>query len=649
MRDLEISGVSAISKSAKLYVMAAILVMAAIGGWAISTHQIGYVVTYGVSMNPVYYAGDLVVIAKFDSYEIGDITAYHGADGRKKVLHRIIGGDAESGFVLKGDNNESIDTDTPTADEVLGRAVLHVPKVGTWLRLLVSPTSLGMLGFLFVGSRAAKIRNRRDIPRGRQKKRVIKGMSGQGGSWAAALTVAKAVRRLHPALRAVAVLSIVLTVCALAIGVLGWMKPATQTTSGSSAENEKMTFSYSAEVPRSAAYDGTTAYSPDPIYRKLVRFVVLRLEYLGKPGEVDVFARLSSESGWHSTMQLAQAKEFSSERFTGTVSLDLNGMEDRAEEASEAIGAEIGATTVAITARVKHSDGSTFEPQLSFALNAVQFSLTGGASSLVIDGSSVASSGAIYPRQISAFGRDLLTAAQARKYAVFLLLAALLCAGVVATIAFRQVPLRSREQIERRYPHLLVPVEPMPSPPGKPVVIVDKFPALVKLAEKYGQMILTWTRPDGAEDFVVRDDGVTYRYRIEPPAVPSEPESKPAPEKTTASEEPAPVAKETAPAKPPRAPRKKAAPKATTPAEEMPPKPPLKRPIRRKPEAERQAVEAIESLESLESLAELNKSVGGVPTAKPETPHEPIYDFLPHAKPAATTANPDQADGVTGK
>jgi hypothetical protein len=73
--------------------------------------------------------------------------------------------------------------------------------------------------------------------------------------------------------------------------------------------------------------------------------------------------------------------------------------------------------------------------------------------------------------------------------------------------------LRTRPQIERRYPQLLVHVEPMASPPGKPVVNVDNFPALVKLAERYGQMILTWRRPD-ADDFVVRDEGITYRYRV---------------------------------------------------------------------------------------------------------------------------------------
>jgi hypothetical protein len=84
---------------------------------------------------------------------------------------------------------------------------------------------------------------------------------------------------------------------------------------------------------------------------------------------------------------------------------------------------------------------------------------------------------------------------------------------IIALFARRAGSVRTREEIERRYPTLLVPVEPMMSPPGKPVVNVDNFPALVKLAERYGQMILTWRRPD-ADDFVVRDEGITYRYRV---------------------------------------------------------------------------------------------------------------------------------------
>src|SRR5690349_1578485 len=121
--------------------------MAAIGAWAVMTERIGYVATHGTSMNPVYYQGDLVFVAKADSYHVGQIVAYHGESPGQRVLHRIIGGNGATGFVMKGDNNESIDPLHPTTERVIGRAVLHVPHGGTWLQPLLGPSGLGMLSF----------------------------------------------------------------------------------------------------------------------------------------------------------------------------------------------------------------------------------------------------------------------------------------------------------------------------------------------------------------------------------------------------------------------------------------------------------------------------------------------------------------------
>src|SRR4051794_18499576 len=100
--------------------------MAAIGAWAVTTERISYVATHGTSMNPVYYEGDLVFVMKADSYHVGQIVAYHGDIPGQRVLHRIIGGSGTAGFVMKGDNNESIDPLKPTTEEMIGRAVLHV-------------------------------------------------------------------------------------------------------------------------------------------------------------------------------------------------------------------------------------------------------------------------------------------------------------------------------------------------------------------------------------------------------------------------------------------------------------------------------------------------------------------------------------------
>src|ERR1700712_109865 len=116
--------------------------MTAIGAWADMTERVSYVVTDGVSMNPVYHQGDLVFVVKADSYHVGQIAAYHGSSPGLKVLHRIISGDDAIGFTFKGDNNESIDPLKPTADKLIGHAALLVPKGGIWLRPLFGPTGL---------------------------------------------------------------------------------------------------------------------------------------------------------------------------------------------------------------------------------------------------------------------------------------------------------------------------------------------------------------------------------------------------------------------------------------------------------------------------------------------------------------------------
>jgi hypothetical protein len=227
----------------------------------------------------------------------------------------------------------------------------------------------------------------------------------------------------------------------------------------------------------------------------------------------DVAATLTNGSGWHTTIQLVSVKVFTGKSHDATVTLDLDALDARATAAAKAIGIEPGAPiTIALNARVSATGRHPFTAPLRLQMNSLQLTLTNG-NSLVVDDAGSAAPVAKVARQIKLFNYSIMTASQARSYAVLLLLATAVGGAAVALAARRSVPLRSRPEIERRYAQLLVPVEPMASPPGKPVVNVDNFPALVRLAERYGQMILTWSRPE-ADDFVVRDEGITYRYRI---------------------------------------------------------------------------------------------------------------------------------------
>ena len=151
--------VQLVYSSARRLVTAMLLVPVSLGvlllACAVATGRVGYVTTNGVSMNPVYYQGDLVVVARADSYKIGQIVAYRLPAKHLVVLHRIIGGDA-SGYVFKGDNNQSTDPTRPAGDQLIGRAVLHIAHGGIWFDRVTSPTALGILAFLLTSVRPSR-------------------------------------------------------------------------------------------------------------------------------------------------------------------------------------------------------------------------------------------------------------------------------------------------------------------------------------------------------------------------------------------------------------------------------------------------------------------------------------------------------------
>jgi hypothetical protein len=111
-----------------------------------------------------------------------------------------------------------------------------------------------------------------------------------------------------------------------------------------------------------------------------------------------------------------------------------------------------------------------------------------------------------------AFKGRKIAVSTARTVSLGLLLLSLLAGAAITLIVSRGRRLDEAALIHRRYHSLLVVVHPISTAPGRPLVDVTEFPTLVKLAERYGLLILTWTR-SGVETFVVQDENTTYRYR----------------------------------------------------------------------------------------------------------------------------------------
>ena len=99
------------------------------------------------SMTPLIKPGDVVVTTPVSRKEpkIGDIVTYVAKrfDGSPvgTFTHRIIDGNKDLGFVVKGDNNPAPDVQRPKYEDIAGVLIFTIPFIGT----LMTPRSLAIL------------------------------------------------------------------------------------------------------------------------------------------------------------------------------------------------------------------------------------------------------------------------------------------------------------------------------------------------------------------------------------------------------------------------------------------------------------------------------------------------------------------------
>jgi len=99
------------------------------------------------SMEPAIMTGDIIVTKNQISYILNDVVAFHNNDNRI-VTHRLVAVDDKSGtkeFSTKGDANRSQDFDTIHFEQIRGKVVLVIPKLGYLVAF-----SKSMPGFLIL-------------------------------------------------------------------------------------------------------------------------------------------------------------------------------------------------------------------------------------------------------------------------------------------------------------------------------------------------------------------------------------------------------------------------------------------------------------------------------------------------------------------
>ncbi len=144
--------------------LAAVVLAAA--GWfiALRPQALGgpaaYILVAGQSMEPTIHPGSLVILFRRPQYAIGDVVAYRVPPGDPgaglRIIHRIVGGSAEAGFVMRGDNTPSSDLWRPKPEAILGSAQVVIPGAMPVLLFARSPivaasVAAGLAAFFALG------------------------------------------------------------------------------------------------------------------------------------------------------------------------------------------------------------------------------------------------------------------------------------------------------------------------------------------------------------------------------------------------------------------------------------------------------------------------------------------------------------------
>ena len=335
--------------------------------WLFAPSQLGgdatYVMTRGISMEPLFHTGDLAIVKPAPSYHVGEIVAYH-APIVGVTLHRIIA-DHNGHFTMKGDNNDFTDPFHPTARQVVGRLWLHIPKLGVIIPFVHQPIVVaivvGLLAMLLFGlgasPRVRRARRRRRPNREHAGPPSPKGAIGGGGedpnrtgsdrrkegtqvrtssnqptgpgSASGPGRKVPTATVLGPVGQSVATIAAVVALVSLGVGAMAFLTPTRYATVRPVPYTEQGTFSYQAPAYGSV-YASGSVHTGEPVFLRLSSLVYMSFtdQLVTKApailqGTESMNAVVSRSDGWHTTIPLVAKRPVSgtSVSMTGLLSI----------------------------------------------------------------------------------------------------------------------------------------------------------------------------------------------------------------------------------------------------------------------------------------------------------------------------------------
>ena len=475
-----------------------------------------YAIIVGNSMEPGLHRGDLAVVRAQSSYQPGDAVLYDSRDLGTKVLHRIVRVD-NGRYVLKGDNNSFLDVERPAQDQILGTLWVRAPAVGraaVWLRKPVhSALLVGLITLLALGG-------------GLGAGAAVRRGSPLRTARAASPPVVPRTAPVGPA-PSVMILAAALVGC-VALAFVSFGRPPTRAETVEAAYAHQGRFEYEARVPRSPVYPDGHVGTGEPVFLRLVPRLRVSFAYelesqqaVDAHGTIALDARLMDGRGWERVLPLATETRFTDGEGAASGVLDLAWIERIVENVRDLTGSAQTTYTVAVLPRVQVEGtvgseplDATFAPPLTFDLAdlRLQPSFDGGEGLGPLAPREPGSGTRTTHAEVS-LGPVSLSVAKARRVSLLGIAVLLLLGGLALALRHRRPHGEEEAWIEARYGHLIVPVS-RPSDHWANVADVADFEALVRLADRYGRLILHLV---GDGSYIVEDGSSAYRFRTHAP------------------------------------------------------------------------------------------------------------------------------------
>jgi len=466
--------------------------------------KVAYVIVNGISMEPGYHLGDLTIMRKASTYQVGDVVTYHDAEMKAYVIHRIIRVEQDH-YVLQGDNNSWIDAYRPTDEEIIGKLWIYIPKLGKMFKWLRAPLNIaltiGLLGGVLMASMMIK-------PSPRRKRK-----SSPQGNFGSAL---------EAGLYLFGSLALVF----LGLSIFAFIQPLTRPAEKIQYQQDS-TFSYSA-TGTPVIYDTETVRSGEPVFPRLTCFLNIAFSYnvtgnqlQGISGNYQLFARVMDEqSGWQRTIPMNELTNFSGNSFSTASNLDLcqivslvNTLKQETGLRASNFTLEVIPQVVLIANAMGNQIIDTFEPRLVFRFDEVHFSLStpkGQDDPLYLAKQSLAENASLETNTLSLLGWK----PRIGVIRVVALLGLALSLGGLVMVGSRVFGPAHQSQealIHLKYGGLLVNVYEHSLEPAAMVIDVTTIDELAKLAERHNTVILHMAL-NFIHYYMVQCNGLSYRY-----------------------------------------------------------------------------------------------------------------------------------------